>query len=139
MPEPPRRRRHWTRAEAGEKGVTLNRRMLRREQREEGHLKSVPPPPQHWRPRNLDECPPMPCPYAACRHHLAAEVNPVNGSIRLPFGEPSENLRTMPATCSLVVAREGEHTAHEVARLLNLSPARVVQIETVALARMGLP
>lgn len=63
------------------------------------------------RPKTRGECVdgPRPCPWVSCRAHLALEVNPENGSVKINFphifdrgGTP--DLSLMPATCALDVA-----------------------------------
>lgn len=94
------------------------------------------------RPRTRAECQdgPRPCGFVSCRHHLALDVDPVNGSIRHnhPDGEPWG----IDETCSLDVAERGEATTKEIGRLLNVSRARVDQIMLIAtrnLRRSRLP
>lgn len=87
------------------------------------------------RPQSRAECVggPRPCPYVSCRHHLFLEVHP-NGNIKLPHGkrEPEE----LKPSCSLDVADGGKLTARGVALVLNLSHARIQQIEAVALDKV---
>lgn len=87
-----------------------------------------------WRPRTRGDCAdmPRPCPYAGCRHHLALDVHPTSGSIKVVHpGVPIGELRE---TCALDVAERGGTTLEEIAALMNLSRERVRQIQTVALS-----
>jgi hypothetical protein len=43
-----------------------------------------------------------PCPWVSCRYHLALDVNPRNGAIKLNFG--TSEIDEMPETCALDVA-----------------------------------
>jgi hypothetical protein len=47
-----------------------------------------------------------PCPWMSCKHHMAINVNPDNGSLQ--FVWPGVELHEMPATCALDVADEQE-------------------------------
>jgi hypothetical protein len=75
------------------------------------------------RPRTRGDCAdgPRPCPWAACRHHLALDVNPETGSMRV-VPDPAE-------TCSLDVADRGGVTLEEIGQLTNLTRERIRQIE----------
>ncbi len=88
------------------------------------------------RPRTRGDCVDgeRPCPWVACRHHLALDVQPETGSIKLNFPhiEPGE----LPESCSLDVAERGPQTLDAVGKLLNVTRERLRQIETVALRRL---
>ena len=84
------------------------------------------------RPRTRGDCVngPRPCPWVACRHHLALEVNE-RGNVRLVF--PDRDLEQMTETCSLDVADAGQLTLHEVGDLLNITRERARQLEAGAM------
>jgi hypothetical protein len=87
------------------------------------------------RPRKRSQCVEgiRPCPFVACRHHLALDVTPTGGiAVNAPGGELSE----MAETCSLDVADRGGQTLSQVARALGVVKERVRQIELEALARL---
>lgn len=103
------------------------------------HLRVVPPlTHDELRPKTRAECVdgPRPCPWIACRHHLAIDVDALNGTIRFTYPEAAEGeLEAREHTCSLDVADRGEHTLQEVGEILILSRERVRQLEEVILAR----
>lgn len=88
------------------------------------------------RPRTRGECEGgiRPCPFVACRYHLAAEVT-YAGGLKLAHGRAE--LDELQDTCSLDVADRGGLTLEEVAIRLNLTRERVRQIETRALLRLS--
>ncbi len=59
------------------------------------------------RPRTREECKNgiRPCPFASCSHHLAVDVNPQTGALKLNF--PHLEVWEMTETCSLDVADRG--------------------------------
>ena len=91
------------------------------------------------RPRKLADCPPdgTPCPWTACRYHLAIDVN--KRAIRVNF--PDRELAGMKETCSLRVANR-QHAKHEVlgheevGALMNLTAERTRQLERSALRKV---
>ena len=56
------------------------------------------------RPTTRADCLRMsrPCGFLRCRHHLAIDINPTTGSIKVNF--PHLDLEEMPETCALDVA-----------------------------------
>ncbi|HVT06742.1 MAG TPA: hypothetical protein VHO67_04770 [Polyangia bacterium] len=97
------------------------------------------------RPRTVAECPPVdePCPFVSCRHHLYLEVDPEHGFIKVNF--PDRDVLDQEETCSLRVAarkpaglyvEKGARPSSEVGRLLNITPERVNQIASLALAKV---
>jgi len=90
-------------------------------------------------------CPTGPCWHVGCRLHAGIEVK--DDVTKLNF--PGRELRDMKETCTLRVANRGESkkgdpkeigrpvmTCNEVGEILNLSPERIRQIETEALAKL---
>jgi len=67
-----------------------------------------------------------PCPYTACRHHLA------NGE-----GEKFARRQDCSESCSLDVAERGGATLETVGKILGLTRERVRQIETRGVRRIG--
>jgi len=88
------------------------------------------------RPRRRSECAegPRPCPWITCRHHLAFDIDPKSGALKLnhPGLEPWE----IPETCSLDVADRGETGVLELATLLNVSRTRIDQILILGMRSM---
>lgn len=80
------------------------------------------------RPRTRAECVggARPCPWIACRHHLALDVDPVTGSIKL--NHPDREPWDLAETCSLDVADRGETEVRAIGDMINVSRARVDQI-----------
>lgn len=89
------------------------------------------------RPRTRGDCVDMerPCPYVACRYHMALDVDPIRGSVKLNF--PSLALHEMSETCALDVADRGGLTLEAVGDLLNVTRERLRQIEEAALSRLA--
>lgn len=85
------------------------------------------------RPRRRSDCVGglRPCPFAGCRYHLAIDVNPETGSIKITF--PDLDLSEMPETCALDVADRGASTLEVVGSLLNVTRERLRQLEVKAL------
>lgn len=88
------------------------------------------------RPRTRGECvdAERPCPFLACRYHIALDVHPVRGAITTNF--PDIPVEAMVDSCALDVADRGPHTLEEVGELMNLTRERVRQIETAALRKL---
>ena len=84
---------------------------------------------EHERPRHRGDCAGQerPCPWVSCRHHLALEINPQTGSIKLAF--PDIEVWEMAETCALDLADRGGMTLEEVGAVLNVTRERVRQIE----------
>lgn len=90
-----------------------------------------------------------PCPYVACRHHLALDV--VGQKYRLvdqsldPTHDPVlgcapidvVDIRMRTPSCALDVAEDGEHTLEEIAEYLGLTRERVRQVEETAMRKMA--
>lgn len=98
------------------------------------------PPEEMWRPRTRGDCgsdganSERPCPFVSCRHHLALDIHPERGSIKVNFPdlEPDE----LPQTCALDIAEVGGITLEQIASVMNLTRERVRQLETAALAKL---
>jgi len=111
----------------------LSQRALR-----QGELQFPEQPGQHYqRPRTYADCEraglgtEQPCPFVSCRRHLALDVNPRTGAIKLNF--PDLEVDEMPETCALAVADRGGLTLDGVARAMNLTRERIRQLEVRAL------
>jgi hypothetical protein len=74
-----------------------------------------------------------PCPWARCKHNLAIDVNPENGSITTRF--PDKDIDELDATCAIRQAEEGPLHLWRVGELMNITRERVRQIEAVALKK----
>lgn len=94
-------------------------------------------PEEYDRPKTRAECVdgPRPCGFCACRHHLALDINPWTGAVKLNF--PDLDIDEMPETCSLDVADRGGETLQGVASMLNVVRERVRQIELDAVRKLG--
>lgn len=109
------------------------------------------------RPRQLSECPPpgRPCGFASCRHSLLVEIVPIErtGNAVVKLNWPGVDVAELEETCSLRAASRFARrqrtfpingrlqvlaSTEEVARLLNLTPERVSQIEDEALGKLRL-
>lgn len=92
------------------------------------------------RPMTRSECVdgPRPCPWLRCRHHLAIEIDSLNGTIKFAYPEAAEgDFEARTQSCSLDVANQGEHTLEEVGALIgDLTQERVRQIQERALQRL---
>jgi DNA-binding XRE family transcriptional regulator len=84
------------------------------------------------RPRTVKDCPPGPCPFFSCRHHLGLEVSDV-GTVKLLAD--IDSIETWPETCSLRVADDGPRHAADVSALLNISLATIQHVEHDGLLR----
>jgi len=81
------------------------------------------------RPRTRAECVdgPRPCAFAGCKHHLALDINPATGAIKI--NHPDREVWELEETCALDVADRGGVTLEKVGALLNITRERVRQIE----------
>lgn len=88
-----------------------------------------PYPEDVVRPRTRSECAggQRPCPFIACRHHIAVDVDPNSGAVTLNW--PDRDLSELQETCSLDVADRGGTTLDRVGELMNLTHERIRQIE----------
>lgn len=116
--------------------LTLSVRALRRERRR-GRRRELPVLDDD-RPASRDDCRsgPRPCLFVSCRFHLAVDVNPDNGSLKLNF--PDRELWELPETCALDVAERGSLTLEEIGALLNVTRERARQLEQKALRKLQL-
>jgi hypothetical protein len=93
------------------------------------------------RPRTYADCQrrglgdTKPCPYASCKHHLAVDVDPDRGSLKLNF--PDREAHEAPSTCALRNAERGGMTLDDVGAAMNLTRERVRQLEVDALAKLA--
>jgi hypothetical protein len=123
-------------ADQRERVRTLKRRLLssaeRQEHREaEREVAGL----RAQRPRTRGDCEggQRPCPWISCRHHLYLTVGPT-GAIKLSF--PHLEVWEMPETCSLDVADRRGETLEEVGGTMNLTRARIEQVEAEVLERL---
>ncbi len=93
------------------------------------------------RPRTREDCKGgfRPCPFVSCSHHLAVDINPQTGALKVNF--PHLDVWEMAETCSLDVADRGGITLEEVGSILNLTRERIRQVEAKGMVRLrrGLP
>lgn len=75
-----------------------------------------------------------PCAFVSCKHHMALDISPETGSIKINFPDldPSE----MMNSCSLDVADRGGLTLEEVGDMMNLTRERIRQIEVCGLLKL---
>lgn len=87
------------------------------------------------RPKTRGDCVDgeRPCPFIACRYHLAVDVHQLRGSIKT--NHPDVPVESMVETCALDVADRGPVTLEEIGEMLNITRERVRQIETMAIAK----
>jgi hypothetical protein len=77
---------------------------------------------------------PRPCPLVSCRYHLALDMDPRRGSIKLNF--PDLEIWEMPETCALDVADRGGETLEAVGELLNVTRERARQLQGIAVRKL---
>lgn len=94
------------------------------------------------RPKTRADCVdgPRPCPWVACRHHLAIDFSPSMASIRvaediLEPPDPKKPWLESLESCALDVADRGPHRLHEVGTILRLTRERIRQIEASGIRR----
>jgi len=75
-----------------------------------------------------------PCPWVSCKYHLALDVNPEIGSVKINF--PDKEPWELVETCALDVADRGGITLEEVGELTNVTRERTRQIETKGLLQL---
>jgi Sigma-70, region 4 len=82
------------------------------------------------RPRTRADCAggQRPCPWVGCRHHLALDIHPETGSIKLLRENWLE-----AETCSLDIAERGGERLEAVGQIMNVTRERIRQIESIAL------
>ena len=116
------------------------RRQSKRELERGGVLYPASETAQYERPVTRGDCLPggcneaRPCPWVSCKHHLALDVNPTNGNIKLTF--PDVEVWEMRNTCALDAADEDGLTMEEVAARTNLTRERVRQMEGQSFAKI---
>ena len=87
------------------------------------------------RPRTRGECVDgvRPCPWLACRHHLAIDV----AFGRVHVNHPLDDLEDLAHTCALDVVEDcGPLTLAEVGEVIGVTRERVRQLEARALRRL---
>jgi hypothetical protein len=95
---------------------------------------------EHQRPRVRADCLPggcneqRPCPWTSCRQHLAIDINPKTGSIKLNF--PDLEVWEMAETCALDVADRGGITLEQTGDIIGLTRERIRQLEQRGLAKI---
>lgn len=102
------------------------------------HLTLAPltPEEEDLRPKTRADCEngPRPCPWVGCRYHLYLDVLRAGGlMLNFPDLEPDE----MIETCALDVAERGGLPQEAVGVLVNLTRARVQQMEEEAFKKRG--
>lgn len=128
-------RKYRTRRDRGvARARTVSMKRITREELHVGAL--LNPPVDIERPKTRGECrdESRPCPWVACKHHLAIEVNPETGSIKIVF--PDREVWELDDTCALDVADRGSVTLEEVGVKLNLTRERVRQLEVRGLLKL---
>lgn len=95
---------------------------------------------EHQRPRTRADCLPggcneqRPCPWTSCKQHLAIDVNPKTGSVKLNF--PNLEIWEMAETCALDVADRGGITLEQTGDIIGLTRERIRQLEQRGLAKI---
>jgi hypothetical protein len=77
-----------------------------------------------------------PCPWVACKYHLALDVNPESGSITL--NRPHLESWEIPETCTLDVADRGGIPLEEVGAVMNVTRERIRQLEAKGIAHLAI-
>lgn len=101
------------------------------------------PEPSQPLPEGREACVggPRPCPMVRCRYHLAIDVSPKTGAIKLNF--PDLEIWEMPETCALDVADRNPDgmPLEDVGKYVNLTRERVRQYghPTIAKIRSAYP
>lgn len=129
-------KRYRTRRDRGvARARTIAVKRITREDLRIGAL-MYPPVEGIERPKTRGECrdEPRPCPWVACKWHLAIEVNPETGSIKIVF--PDRDVWELFDTCALDVAERGSITLEAVGEKLNLTRERVRQVEVRGLLKL---
>ena len=119
------------------KSVTYYARVLRRKSNKLQRLGLYKPVEREPAPVTRQDCVEVmrPCPHVACKYHLFTDVT-VMGTAKFPFGDDVEVLESMPETCALDVADDGDHSRMQVAEFLNITIQRVQQLEVNALRKL---
>lgn len=124
----------WTtRASPKGKVIPGDKALTPEEQEAKRHLQVLD---MHDRPKTRGDCVDgeRPCPWAACRHHMAIEVSTLTGALKVNF--PDLEAWEIPETCSLDVADRGDHPLEEVGELMNIVRERVRQVEVIAIRKL---
>lgn len=113
---------------------TVSIKRLSKRELERGRM--LYPETEYDRPKTRADCEDgcRPCPFVSCKYHLALDVNPKTGSIKLNF--PDLEVEDMPETCVLDIADKGGLTLEETGDVLNLTRERIRQLELVAIAKL---
>lgn len=136
---PPRRKRAGTTAKAEThvfvESWTENEAEMRAQILEGYKDPETAYPPDVERPRERADCKngPRPCPFVSCTSHLATDVDPSSGHLKLNFG--SLPIWEMGETCAEDIAERGGTSLEEVGFAINVCRERIRQIEEKALAR----
>ena len=129
-----RRERSCDRRHRAVRSKTLPARLISKRELDRG--RELYPDTGEPRPIVRAECVdgPRPCPYVSCIHHLYLDVDPRTGSIKFCFPdlEPEE----LEESCALDVAERGGSTREEVGKAMNVTRARIGQIEEIAMAKL---
>jgi hypothetical protein len=122
-----RRRKHRE-----QRATTVAAKRLTREEKHIGQLLVV----EEQRPHTRGDCKrmPRPCPFVSCKYHLALDVNPESGSIKINF--PGKDVDEFDETCALDVADKGGEILERVGELMNLTRERIRQIEVRGLLKL---
>lgn len=86
----------------------------------------------HHVDKTLAHC--RPCAFVSCKHHLAIDVNPSTGSLKINF--PDREVTALEQTCALDVAEEDGATLERVGLLTACTRERIRQIEVKVLLRL---
>ena len=88
------------------------------------------------RPRTRGECVdgPRPCPWAGCKYHLALDVNPETGTIKI--NRPDLEVWELEHSCALDIADVGGLTLEATGLIANLTRERIRQLEIIGLVKL---
>lgn len=130
---PPAEPHHRDRRKRQHANTTINVNRISQEERR--HLQVLYPDDGHELPARRGDCKggPRPCPFVSCKYHLYLDVDETCGSIKLNF--PDLEVEDMPVSCALDVADEGGVILERVGELMNVTRARIQQVEERALRR----
>lgn len=123
------------------RGRTISIKRLSKRELDRGRLEN--PDVAVDRPRTRAEClrgenAERPCPYVSCKWHLALDVSPRSGAIKINKPTPDGEIDwdAMRETCALDVADRGGDTLEAVGDMVGITRERIRQLETKGLTKI---